>query len=88
MSGRRFTWANSLPIPTYEKLVRILVSTKWELNHPLSMVVALPTAISDHTLLILDTGKPSSSNIAPMFKFELGWLLRDGFLEMVRDVWV
>jgi hypothetical protein len=22
-----------------------------------------------------------------MFKFELGWLLRDGFIEMVRDIW-
>jgi hypothetical protein len=22
-----------------------------------------------------------------MFKFELGWLLRDGFKEMVRDIW-
>jgi hypothetical protein len=22
-----------------------------------------------------------------MFKFELGWLLRDGFMDMVRDVW-
>jgi hypothetical protein len=23
-----------------------------------------------------------------MFKFELGWLLRDGFMEIVRDIWV
>jgi hypothetical protein len=23
----------------------------------------------------------------PMFKFELGWLLRDGFMEMVKDIW-
>jgi hypothetical protein len=22
-----------------------------------------------------------------MFKFELGWLLRDGFMEMVKDIW-
>jgi hypothetical protein len=22
-----------------------------------------------------------------MFKFELGWLLRDDFKEMVRDIW-
>jgi hypothetical protein len=25
--------------------------------------------------------------IQPIFKFELGWLLRDGFKEMVRDIW-
>jgi hypothetical protein len=86
MSGRRSAWVNSLPNPTFEKLDRILVSTEWELNHPLTTVVALPQVISDHTPLIIDTGKPSSSNNPPMFKFELGWLLRDGFMDMVRDV--
>jgi hypothetical protein len=24
----------------------------------------------------------------PMFKFKLGWLLRDVFIEMVKDIWV
>jgi hypothetical protein len=28
--GRHFTWVNNLPIPTYEKLNRILLSTEWE----------------------------------------------------------
>jgi hypothetical protein len=28
MSGHRYTWANSLPNPTYEKLDRILVFTE------------------------------------------------------------
>jgi hypothetical protein len=35
----------------------------------------------------IDTGKPSSSNNLPMFKFELGWLLRDGFMKMIKNVW-
>jgi endonuclease/exonuclease/phosphatase family metal-dependent hydrolase len=87
LSGRRYTWVNLLPNPTYEKLDRVLVSTEWELNHPLSTVVALPREISDHTPLIIDSGQPSSSNNAPLFKFELVWLLRDGFMEMVKDVW-
>jgi hypothetical protein len=30
MSGSKFTWANALPNPTYEKLDRILKSTEWE----------------------------------------------------------
>jgi endonuclease/exonuclease/phosphatase family metal-dependent hydrolase len=54
MSVRRYTWANSLPNLTYEKLDRILISTEWELNHPLSTFVALPRAISDHTPLLID----------------------------------
>ena len=30
MSGRKYTWANSLPNPTYEKLDIILMATEWE----------------------------------------------------------
>ena len=30
LTGRQFTWANSLPVPTYEKLDRVLVSVEWE----------------------------------------------------------
>jgi hypothetical protein len=32
-------------------------------------------------------GTPSTGNNQPMFKFELGWLRRDGIMEMVNNVW-
>ena len=41
MSGRKYTWANSLQTPTYEKLDRILMATEWEEKFPLSNVIAL-----------------------------------------------
>jgi hypothetical protein len=62
MSGRKFTWANALPNPTYE-------------NFPLVNVMALSIDISDHTHLLLDTGRAPSSSSQHLFKFELGWLL-------------
>jgi hypothetical protein len=63
MSGRRYTWANSLPNPTYEKLDRILMSTKWEQEFPLMNVIALSSDILDHTPLLLDIGRaPSCGN--------------------------
>jgi hypothetical protein len=34
MVGRQFTWANSLPEPTYEKLDRVLMGTDWEDKFP------------------------------------------------------
>jgi hypothetical protein len=34
MSGRKFKCANSLKIPTYEKLDWVLVSTEWEQHFP------------------------------------------------------
>ena len=43
-------------------------------------------ALSDHAPIILTTGmsKPTGK---PQFKFELGWLTRDGFMEMVKRIW-
>jgi hypothetical protein len=41
MSGRKFTWANNLHNPTYEKLYRVLMPIEWEQNFPLSMVQGL-----------------------------------------------
>jgi hypothetical protein len=36
MSGRKFTWANSRRVPTYERPDKVLVSTEWEQNYPLA----------------------------------------------------
>jgi hypothetical protein len=72
MSRRKFTWANSLPNPTFEKLDRILMSTEREKNFSLANVMALYRDISYHTPLLLDTGGAPSSGSQPLFKFELG----------------
>jgi hypothetical protein len=37
--------------------------------------------------LLLNSSEPSFIATQPMFKFELGCLLRDGFVEMVKDIW-
>ena len=87
MSGRQYTWANSLQTPTYEKLDRIVMATEWEQKFPLSTVIALTRDISDHTPLLLNTGDSSTNLHQSQFKFELGWLLRDGFMDMVKEVW-
>jgi endonuclease/exonuclease/phosphatase family metal-dependent hydrolase len=79
MFGRKFTWANSCRVPTYERLDRVLVSTEWEQNYPLVTVEALNREISDHTPLLLSTGEKAKPKRQPPFKFELGWLLREGF---------
>ena len=50
-------------------------------------MIALSRDISDHTPLLLNTGVASSDSNQPTFKFELGWLLRDGFMDMVKKVW-
>ncbi|WVZ77300.1 LOW QUALITY PROTEIN: hypothetical protein U9M48_025183, partial [Paspalum notatum var. saurae] len=79
--------ANHRTVKTFEKLDRILTTTDWELKYPRSTVQALNREISDHTPLFLNTGDTSTSGSPPLFKFELGWLLRDGFFDMVKDIW-
>jgi hypothetical protein len=86
LSGRQFTWANNLSIPTYEKLDKILVSTEWEFNFSRVTVRSLPRVVSDHMPLLLDTGSPSQPN-KRSFKFELAWLFKDGFHENMAEVW-
>jgi hypothetical protein len=73
-------------MPTYEKLDRILVSIDWEIKYPKANVHALPRALSDHTPLLLDTRMPSQHN-SQMLKFELAWLLKDGFFDIVTGIW-
>jgi hypothetical protein len=88
MIGRQFTWANSLPDPTYEKLDRVLMDANWESKFPMVSIRALERieGFSDHAPILLTTGihKPPGNH---RFKFELGWLQRDGFHDLVKTVW-
>ena len=89
LSGRQFTWANNRSIPTFEKLDRVLVTTDWEFKYPLASVRALERieALSDHAPLLTDFGQAAPTSNRHQFKFELGWLTREGFPELVKKVW-
>jgi hypothetical protein len=87
MTGRKYMWANYAEVPTYEKLDRILVTTDWEQKFQLASVQALTREISNHTPLLLDGGEPSHRGNIRNFKFELGWLTRDGLFKLVKEVW-
>jgi hypothetical protein len=84
--GRKYTWANNLPVQTFEKLDRVLVCMNFESKYTHTTVQALLMEILDHTPLLFTTNEPSMT-YQPQFKFELGWLLRDSFCEMVCGVW-
>jgi hypothetical protein len=75
------------PKPTYEKLDRVLKDTDWEKKLLVSVrVLARLSNLSDHAPILLTTGTPTPQR-PRQFKFELGWLLRDGFHEMVTKIW-
>jgi hypothetical protein len=87
MTGRQFTWANSLPDPTYEKLDRVLMDANWESKFPMVSVRALQRieGFSDHAPILLTTGTPKPLG-NHRFKSEHGWLQWDGFHDMVKTV--
>jgi len=88
VSRRRFTWLNNLEVLTLEKLDRILSCTEWELKFLHTIVQALSREVSNHTPLFLNTGETTGVVNPPMFKSELGWLLREGFFDLVKDTWL
>jgi hypothetical protein len=84
MTARKFTWANSLPDCTYEKLDPVLMDTDWEDKYPMIYVRALERIerLSDHAPILLTTETPRPL-CKCLFKFEYGWLQREGFHDMV-----
>jgi hypothetical protein len=87
MTVRQFTWSNNLVPPTFEKLDRVLMSTEWEWKYPRVIVQALDRGKSDHNPLLLNTGTKAQEHSHYQFKFELGWLICDGFFDMVTEIW-
>jgi hypothetical protein len=84
MKGRQYTWANNRPVPTYEKLDRILMDAEWETKYPMVSVRAMERIekLSDHAPLLLTLtlincmGRNHHSN--------LNW---GGFPVMVLRIW-
>jgi hypothetical protein len=68
-------------------LDRVLMDSYWEVKYPLASVRVLPRieALSDHASILISTGTPSSPRRRP-FKFEIGWLQRDGFSDMIKFI--
>jgi hypothetical protein len=87
LTGHQFTWANSLSNPTFKKLDRVLMTTKWEFKYPLVSVHALDRGVSDHTPLILDTGNPAFTGNGSKFELELSCFNHDDFRDRVIEIW-
>jgi hypothetical protein len=86
LSGHQFTWANSLPSPTYEKLDRVLMTTEWEFKFPLVSVRALDRGVSEHTPLLLNMGDATFKGNSRQFKIELSWFTHDDFYTRVAEI--
>ena len=87
VSGRQYTWASRRENPTFEKLDRFLANVEWEQKYPLVTVQALTRTGSDHTPLLIDFGEQAHLGNKSRFSFELSWLRRNDFCEIVTREW-
>ena len=85
--GRKFTWTNSQKDPTMTRIDRAFITLGWDNMHQNYALFPLASNMSDHTPLLLDSEEEESIKKQPLFKFELGWLLREGFFELLSDIW-
>jgi exonuclease III len=49
LTRQKYTWANNLANPTFEKLDRVLITTEWEEKYHVTTVCALSRDVSDHS---------------------------------------
>jgi hypothetical protein len=87
MIGRQYTWVGAGNNATYEKLDRVLASTEWEINFPLAKVEPRDRNMLDHTPLVVSTGASTHQSGSRPFRFERGRLLKEGFYDMVANIW-
>jgi hypothetical protein len=64
------------------------MDTDWEDKYPLVTVRTLERIerLSDHAPILMSMGMPRPI-CRKQLKFELGWLHREGFHDMVKNVW-
>jgi hypothetical protein len=74
MMGCQYNWAGPGNNPTFEKLDRVLVSTDWEIQFPLTSVEPKDRNIADHTPMVINTEASTHLTRNKPFKFERGWL--------------
>lgn len=85
LNGQKYTWSNERQRPTLEKIDHVFASHCWEDLHPVCLLTALGSAVSDHCPLLLDL----NANIAMgrRFRFKAFWTKAEGFMDMVAAAW-
>jgi hypothetical protein len=87
MSGRQYTWAGSGDNLTFEKLDSLSQYREGIKIPSYNSTCKKDRSNTDHTPLLLHTGASSHNRKPPMFKIERGWLIRDGFYDLIADKW-
>ncbi|XP_048502961.1 uncharacterized protein LOC125498736 [Beta vulgaris subsp. vulgaris] len=86
-AGRFFTWNNKQEgfQRVFSKIDRVMANNEWLEAFENGLVTYLPEGEYDHCPGVLCIHKESSGK--KPFRFFNMWVYRDGFMELVKDVW-
>ncbi|KAM0906298.1 hypothetical protein ACQ4PT_016861 [Festuca glaucescens] len=85
LNGRKFKWSNEQAIPTLTRIDRFFCTDGWDMLFPTAILHPLPSAILDHSPLLL-VGSATFPRVW-LFWFEAFWAKMDGFHEVVDVAW-
>ena len=85
LDGASFTWFRDFEPKSMSHIDKTLVSAEWEDHFGNVSQRVLPRVISDHCLLLVETGGVGRGHCA--FKFKNMWLKVEGFVEKVQQWW-
>jgi hypothetical protein len=86
-SSMHYTWSNQCAENLImQKLDRVLVNKKWNLNFPLSKARFLPSGMLDHSPMVVKV-IGNDQNIKKPFRFFDMWMDHDEFMPLVKKVW-
>jgi hypothetical protein len=86
-SGMHYTWSNQCPENLImQKLDKVLVNEKWNLNFPLLEARFFPWGMSDHSPMVVKVTS-NDHNIKKPFRFFDMWMDHDEFMPLVKKVW-
>lgn len=82
---RRFTWSNMCASPTLLRLDRAFIIPGWASVLFNSTLESLPRPTSDHVPLLVTAA--TAAPVAPIFRYEKGWVLDPEYQELVAGIW-
>ena len=77
LTGKKFTWSNEQATPTLTRIDRFFCSDGWDTSFPSAILQPLPSALSNHSPLLL-IGTANFPKVR-CFRFEAFWMRMEGF---------
>ncbi|XP_026396833.1 uncharacterized protein LOC113291524 [Papaver somniferum] len=85
LCGAKYTWSNYQDPPTFSRIDRFLLNSKWDNYFPGTTQMAKLRPVSDHITLLLSTEMGDSG--PRMNKFEIMWLEDEKLPELMKEWW-